>query len=251
MSQSTPLPPGSPITPVEGSRDTKERLLDAAERLFGERGFEGTSLRAVTQAAGTSVSAAHYHFGSKEALLRATLLRRVEPINRRRLAVLDALEASGATPSVEALLDAYLRPVFEARAAKGAPTDPARNPARMVAARLYSDPPELVAALKRELFSEVSGRLLDALARALPDRPRSELVLGLQLLVGVMVHVLSGNLEDVPHWDGGPRALDDEALLERMVAFVAAGLRALPGRELEQASGEAPDAAPGETGWER
>ena len=74
------------------SRDTKERLLDAAERLLAEHGYEGTSLRAVTQAAGTSVSAANYHFGSKEELLRATLLRRVEPMNRRRLACLDDLE---------------------------------------------------------------------------------------------------------------------------------------------------------------
>jgi len=223
------IPPESGLSPGEGGGDTKDRLLDAAERLFGERGFEGTSLRAVTQAAGTSVSAAHYHFGSKEALLRATLLRRVEPINRRRLAALDALEASTPTPSVEALLEAYLRPVFEERAASSAGDgDPTRNPARLVAARLYSDPPELVASLKRELFAEVSGRLLGALARALPDHPRSELALGLQLLVGMMVHVLSGNLEDAPHLEGGARVLDDEALLERLVAVAAAGLRALP-----------------------
>ncbi len=115
---------------VEG-RDTKERLLAAAERLFAERGFEGASLRAVTQAAGTSVSAANYHFGSKQALLRATLRRRVEPMNRLRLERLDALEAAaaGAPLSLEALLDAFLRPAFEVRAAAQAPStspEPAR-----------------------------------------------------------------------------------------------------------------------------
>ena len=81
MSQSEPAAADAPGDLAAGPRrrdseDTKERLLDAAERLFAERGFEGASLRAVTQAAGTSVSAANYHFGSKEALLGRTLLRR-------------------------------------------------------------------------------------------------------------------------------------------------------------------------------
>ena len=217
------------------SRDTKERLLDAAERLLAERGFEGTSLRAVTQAAGTSVSAANYHFGSKEELLRATLLRRVEPLNRRRLACLDDLEhAAGDAPlSVEAILDAYLRPLFAERSAGGE----APSTVRFVAARLYSDPPDLVSALKQELFGEVSRRYLDALSRALPGRSRAELGLRFQFAVGSMVHVMSGNLTDAPHLKeaaagdgGGPRGdadlLSDTSVLRHMVAFLAAGLRA-------------------------
>jgi AcrR family transcriptional regulator len=137
------LTPSRSSSASERGRETKERLLDAAERLFGERGFEGASMRAVTQEAGTSVSAANYHFGSKEALLRATLLRRVEPVNRRRIAWLDALEreAQGKPLPLERILEAFLRPLFEERAAR------AEGPAeyRQVAARLYSDPPELVA----------------------------------------------------------------------------------------------------------
>ena len=220
---------------ARNSSDTKERLLDAAERLLAERGFEGTSLRAVTQAAGTSVSAAHYHFGSKEELLRATLLRRVEPMNRRRLGCLDDLEraASGAPLSVEAILDAFLRPLFAERAARGE----AGSDVRFVAARLYSDPPDLVSALKQELFGEVSRRYLDALSRALPGRSRAELGLRFQFAVGSMVHVMSGNLMDAPHLKevaareglgarGDPDLLSDASVLRHMVAFLAAGLRA-------------------------
>lgn len=204
---------------------TRERLLDAAEQLFGEHGFEGTSIRAVTEAAGTAVSAANYHFGSKEALLRATLLRRVEPVNRSRLERLDALEAETREPSLplERVLEAFLRPVFEMLAEQGA------GHARFVAARLYSEAPNLVAALKRELFGEVTRRFLDALERALPGVARGELALGLQLLVGAMVHVVSGNLADAPGLDRRARGslLAEEALLRRFVAFGAAGLRAL------------------------
>lgn len=214
---------------AEGRRDaeaTQERLLDAAERLFAERGFEGTSLRAVTQAAGTSVSAAHYHFGSKRALWGATLRRRVEPVNRRRLELLEQCihEANGAPVALEALLDAFLRPFFEARAEAGG------GPVRFVAMRLYLDPPQIVSALKRELFGEVGARFLDAFARSLPGRSRAELALALQFAVGIMVHVSAGHLADVPPLEGHAREpgglLTDAELLPRLVAFVAAGLRA-------------------------
>ena len=68
MSQSSALTDGSVALGASASEprppaDTKERLLDAAEHVFAERGFEGTSMRAVTQAAGAAVSAANYHFG--------------------------------------------------------------------------------------------------------------------------------------------------------------------------------------------
>ncbi|MDH3214270.1 MAG: TetR family transcriptional regulator [Myxococcales bacterium] len=214
------------------SRETQERLLDAAERLLAERGFAGTSLRAVTQAAGTSVSAANYHFGSKEELWRATLARRIAPINRRRLESLDALEqaAGGAPLALEAIFEAYLGPLFAERAA--------RHAVHFVAARLYSDPPELVSTLKLELFGEVIRRFLDALARALPDRSRMELGLRFQFAVGCMVHVMSGNLEDAPLlMESVPESaaaaaddvLADASVLRHMVAFIAAGLRAPAG----------------------
>jgi AcrR family transcriptional regulator len=204
-------------------RDTKERLLDAAEGLFTERGFEGTSMRAVTQAADASVSAANYHFGSKEALLQAALVRRLEPLNRRRLEALDALEAAaGDEPvSLEALLEAFLRPGFEAQRDAG----DGRLPFRSIASRLYADPHEMVSSLRIELFGPVIRRFLDALAGALPDRTRDELALDLQFFIGAMVHVISGHTRI--EGDGArPLSIPDEWVLQRMVSFAAAGLRA-------------------------
>jgi len=224
-------PRPSRLAANEGGRgaDTRERLLDAAERIFAERGFEGASMRAVTQAAGTSVSAANYHFGSKEALLRATLLRRVGPLNDRRLERLDALEAeAGGRPlKLETILDAFLRPVFEEHMASVAAT--ARF--RQVAARIYSDPPDIVAAMKRELFGPVTARFIKALSAALPEKSREEIELGFQLTIGVMVHVISGHLVTVPSVEDGDSEcwaarLSDESVLQQMIAYMAAGLRA-------------------------
>jgi AcrR family transcriptional regulator len=223
-----PTPSAAVSALPERSRATKQRLLDAAEQLFAERGFEGTSLRAVTQAAGASVSAANYHFGSKESLLRATLLRRVEPVNRRRLERLDELErgASGEPPGVEAILDAFLRPTIEVRSAS------AEGAAqyRQVAARLYSDPPEIVSALARDLFQPIRDRFVVALARALPQRGHDEILVALHFTVGVMVHVIAGHLDPPPADDGAAVRLSDEALLQRLVAYTAAGLRACGAR---------------------
>jgi AcrR family transcriptional regulator len=222
-------------TPPEGGRgaETRERLLDAAERIFAERGFEGASMRAVTQAAGASVSAANYHFGSKEALLRETLLRRVGPLNERRLARLDALEAeAGGRPlELETILEAFLRPVFEEHAASVDAT--ARF--RQVAARIYSDPPDIVAAMKRELFGPILARFVGALTAALPEKSREEIELGFQLTVGVMVHVISGHLVTAPvSEDDGCECwtsrLSDESVLQQLITYVAAGLRAGSGQ---------------------
>jgi AcrR family transcriptional regulator len=203
-------------------RNTKQRLLDAAELLFASHGFEGTSMRAITQAADTSLSAANYHFGSKQALLEAALVRRIEPLNLRRLEAIDALEASceGAVP-VEALLEAFLRPGFEAQ--RESPEDGRRL--REIAARFSADPHEIVSKLKFELFAPVMGRYLDALERALPDRTREELALDFQFVLGVMIHVMSGT-NVFSRGDTAPAPYADEALLSRMISFAAAGLRA-------------------------
>ena len=63
---------------------TKDRILDAAESLFMEHGFEATSLRSITAAAGVNLAAVNYHFGSKEELFQAVLTRRLDPMNQER-----------------------------------------------------------------------------------------------------------------------------------------------------------------------
>jgi AcrR family transcriptional regulator len=209
--------------PTGGARDTKQRLLDAAERLFAEHGFEGTSMRAVARDAGTSVSAAHYHFGSKEALLRRALQRRIEPLNRRRLENLDAAErlAGEAPVELERLVEAFLRPAFDADREAGAD----RAPFRQLAAQLYSDPHATMTALKLSLFEPVARRFVEALARALPDRSHEELGLDLQFVIGVMIHTITGHARGEAEGEDVP-AVADEDLLRRMVCFTAAGLRA-------------------------
>ena len=101
------------------STGTPARILDAAEDLFAGQGIHATSLRSITQRAGVNSAAIHYHFGDKQALVRAIVARRVAPVHQERIQRLERLEA-GSRPTPEQLLEAYLGPVVTARARWGA-----------------------------------------------------------------------------------------------------------------------------------
>src|SRR5260370_15922671 len=92
--------------------ETKQRILDSAERLFAEHGSEGTSLRTIIADAQVNLAAIHYHFHSKEALWEAVIVRRLGPINQERLRLLDACarDPNGGPPSLDAVLGALISP---------------------------------------------------------------------------------------------------------------------------------------------
>src|SRR5205085_2358496 len=65
---------------VKPQHETRTRILDAAEELFMQHGFEGTSMRLLTAKAGVNLAAVNYHFGSKDALIEAVFHRRLDPM---------------------------------------------------------------------------------------------------------------------------------------------------------------------------
>jgi AcrR family transcriptional regulator len=91
--------------------ETRGRLLDAAERLYAERGIDAVSLREIVQAAGArNATAVQYHFGDRAGIVRAILARHAPEIEARRHALLDAYEADG-VPGGRALAAALFRPM--------------------------------------------------------------------------------------------------------------------------------------------
>src|ERR1700730_18265515 len=109
----------NPPLPSVGSPDsqlsTRVALLDAAERLFSQNGIEGTSVREIIKAAGANLGAINYHFGTKDRLALEVFARRIEPVNRQRIARLDALEAATDPQklTLEQIIEALIRPVLE------------------------------------------------------------------------------------------------------------------------------------------
>src|SRR4051812_50014156 len=92
--------------------DTKEIILDTAERLFAERSYASVSLREITAEAGVNLAAVNYHFGSKDALLLAVFQRRAVDLNRERPNLLREAEsrAGGRPPAFGGLNHAPGRP---------------------------------------------------------------------------------------------------------------------------------------------
>ncbi|MDI2132488.1 TetR/AcrR family transcriptional regulator [Yinghuangia seranimata] len=102
------------MTATSSRASTRERLLLTAERLFALHGIDAVSLRQISVAAGQrNNSAAQYHFGTKEDLVRAIFAFRLASINRRREDMVDVLVRAGLRGDLRALTDAMVRPLAE------------------------------------------------------------------------------------------------------------------------------------------
>ena len=189
--------------------ETKDKILDAAERLFGEQGYSETSLRHIIADAGVNLAAIHYHFGSKEDLLLQLIRRRAEPINQARLDALERIEAeAGDAPvALEKILEAFLAPATEAAT---------RHPELVrLMGRLHAEGC-MPTGIKNELKPMVD-RFIAAMRRTLPDLPEQELLWRLRAAAGAMAFTMLEAPAD-------PEDLNRRA--QRLIAFLSAGLRA-------------------------
>ena len=207
-------------------RDTKEKILAAAESLFAERGYDATSLRAITAAAGVNLAAINYHFSSKEALIQTLFTRRLSLLNRERLALLDAYEseAHGRPVPVEKLVRAFLEPLFQA-----AQAPPAGSKAfSILLGRMYFSPTSFhVHAVAAEI-REISERFTAAFRKTLPHLPASDLAWRIHFTIGAMAHALSGMgvLKVISQGSCDPANLNEAN--KKLSAFVVAGIQAPP-----------------------
>jgi len=201
---------------------TKERILDAAEALFAEHGFEATSLRMITGAAGVNLAAANYHFHSKDDLIRAVLARRIGPLNRKRLELLKAyfVATGGASPSLEGIIRAFVEPVVLLRC------DASCAGVGRLFGRTYVEPSGTARRAFFELMRDIGRPFTEAFRKVLPDFPQVELLWRIHFAVGVLAHTLAGT-EHLATISGGLcDPTDAEGIVARMVAFIAAGMRA-------------------------
>lgn len=202
--------------------DTKQRILNAAEKLFAEHGLAATSLRAITAEAGVNLASVNYHFRSKEELIRAVYRRRLEPINERRLAMLDTAEREAAphAAALDKILDALLGPILEAKAADDG------GGVVILLGRVYAEPGGIASQMVREQMTEVAERFSRALQRTLPKMPRPELAWRMHFVIGALAHTMvAGKL--LEFISGGRCSTDDiESTRRHLIAFALAGLGA-------------------------
>jgi AcrR family transcriptional regulator len=195
--------------------DTKQKILDTAERLIGEQGYAATSLRQIITEAGVNLAAVHYHFGSKEELLDDVVARRAGPVNEARIVMLDRIEldTGDAPPAVERVLEAFLLPTAEAAG---------RHPQFVkLMGRMLTE--GMMPGIVQKHFQIAGGRLTAALQKALPELPADELLWRIHFMVGAMAHTMC-RAPEFPQVVAEPG--DFRSRIDRLVTFLSAGFQA-------------------------
>jgi AcrR family transcriptional regulator len=106
--------------PRARKRNTPELVIDVAERLFGQHGLQGVSLRQIGLAAGgANHFAVQYHFGDKDKLVRAIFERRLQALESRRAKMLNEVTEAGRLGDVRALMEVLFRPIADEKNSEG------------------------------------------------------------------------------------------------------------------------------------
>ena len=205
--------------------DTKQKILDTAERLIGDQGYAATSLRNIIGEAGVNLAAVHYHFGSKEDLLDQVILRKAAAVNAERMALLEGLEAKagGRALPVEEVLGAFFEPMI--RAGSGSPQFV------KLMGRLYAE--GLIPTIVAKHFQPTFARFVQTLRRSLPHLTEVELLSRLQFMIGAMSHAVCGPRQFASPPGAASDAQDFVRTMQRLVVFLIGGLQAPPTPEVQ------------------
>ncbi|MGD9942913.1 MAG: TetR/AcrR family transcriptional regulator [Burkholderiaceae bacterium] len=208
--------PGRP----EGASVSKSDILDAAETVFANLGYAGTTLREVATQAKVTQALISYYFGSKFGLFEAVFLRRSVPISQQRLDNLDALRARGKL-KVREIVRAFLLPTLALRSS-------AQGRAFLrLQARLHTEPPEISYTLRTNAYGVSTRRYVEAVLEALPRMPELDAYWRVTLMIGTYLYAFS----DTHRMDAmTPPGLydpdDTESLIDQVTRFVVGGVEA-------------------------
>jgi len=207
----------------QASAETRKRVIDAAEKLFAHRGIEGVSIRDITRAAGVNLTAINYHFGTKNALAAEVFKHCIDPLNERRLVLLDEVEknAGNKPPKLESVLEAMIRPAVE----RGFDHQQDTETFLRLTGRCLSEPNAEIEQMVRAHFEKLIRRFDAAFLAALPGLDPEELFWRIKFMFGSLHYSLltCGKQKNLPV--KLRKTLDAEGLIQRLVTFTAAGLR--------------------------
>jgi AcrR family transcriptional regulator len=213
----------APTAPFDDDRDsTRERILSVATELFAAQGFNGVSLRALTNEAGVNLASVGYHFRSKEGLIAAIFDRHCQPMieeRRHRLAACE--EKPGRPPLLEQIIEAFITPALDVSA------DTAGGGATFSRLRavLAHENQRLAEELISKHFDATSAMYVDALQRCLPRLSRADVYWRFHFLLGALYYT-SVNPKRIRQLSGGKCDPGNTgAAIRELVKFVAAGFR--------------------------
>jgi AcrR family transcriptional regulator len=209
---------------AERREAARERILDAAEQLFGDRGFYGVTLRDVATQAGADTALLHYYFRGKAELFNSVLLRRAEHVNRTRLESLEGYEkAHGDAMTPHGVVWAYLKPTYELITQGG----PGMRHYGQVVAKVNSNRTTEEFNVSVTPFDPVVHKVIGMLKRIRPDCREEDLYWFYHMLSGAISLSLAetGRIDTLSN--GRCKSADFETIFDRMASIFAAGVEGL------------------------
>ena len=206
---------------TQESRDTHDRILAAAQKLFADKGFDATSVRDITTEAGCNVASVNYHFGGKDNLYLETFRSMLTVLRDRRLEMMGELMEREPTPSLEDFVETFAVIMIEPLVGDSRGRMFLNLVSReMIAPRL----PDGV--LVEEFFEPMMERATAALARVGPPLEAASARLCVMSMVGQLLHSLKAHhlLSDLGRSDVIPMHHSDQ--MAHFVRFSVGGIRA-------------------------
>lgn len=207
-------------------QESETKILDTAEAIFAANGFNGTTMHEVAKAAGADTALLRYYFTDKDGLFDAVLQRRSHEVNAVRLDALNAYEAAlGDAMTIEGIIEAFTRPAFQFIAAD----EGWRNYAAIVA-YINSSRGGLREVMSAN-FDMASRRVIELMRRALPHADELEIYWAYHFFTGAFTFSIgqTGRIDVLS--DGKVSSLDFEAICDRLIITLAAGIRELCARD--------------------
>ncbi|ALN85599.1 TetR family transcriptional regulator [Lysobacter capsici] len=197
---------------------TKDRILGAAEELFAQFGFTGTSLRQVTSRADVNIAAVNYHFGSKENLVNEVFRRRMDEMTEQRMSALKA--AVEAHPGeLEPILAAFVQPALALAQDRNGGGAFVR-----VIARAYAEKNDSLRKFLSDHYGHVLREFAKAIAVAVPGLSKEELYWRLDFLAGSLTYAMA-DFGLIKRPAGVTEAAHRERAARELIRFAAAGFK--------------------------
>lgn len=202
---------------------TKNKILDAAENLFADKGFNGTSLREITSLADVNLAAVNYHFGSKKELIKAVMSRYMNELSPKLEASLSAICQQTQPPNLVEVFSAFIDPLLSLNVFKEKGTS---NFLQLLG-RGYTDSQGFLRWFLTTQYPGVIENFVSAVQRAYPELTAEDIFWRLHFTMGTVVFTMSSSdaLMDIAQSDFHQQ-LDISDVIHKVIPFVAAGVGA-------------------------
>jgi AcrR family transcriptional regulator len=211
--------------------DSREKLLAAALHLFATHGVDRVSVRDIANAAGVNSALVGYYFRGKDGLLSQLYRRHCEPMNAERLRMLESFSRGGKIPSLEKVLEAFVRPALAITR-----TDEGLSEFTRLRALLAAERTEVLDALIAENFDRSSSIFVNAIHHCLPQLSYEDILWRFHFTLGTINYTAVGPNRITVFSEGKCDPLKVEDTLRELIVYLAAAFRAPSSRHRRKSS---------------